>query len=85
VTAKHVDPLEEEGTQRVVVLQLLRDDHASRWSRAELERELDDADPATIGVALERLSEQGIVRVEGEHTWASPCARHLDALGLICI
>lgn len=82
---EHVDPLERGGTQCLVVLQLLRDDHAPHWPRGELERELYDVDPEAIGVALERLREQGVVHAEGERVWASACARHLDALGFICI
>jgi hypothetical protein len=82
---EQVGPLEQDGTQCLVVLQLLRDDHALRWPRGELERELYDVDPKAIDVALERLREQGVVRAEGEQVWASTCARHLDALGFICI
>jgi hypothetical protein len=82
---EQVDPLERDGTQCVVVLQLLRDDHPPRWSRGELERELYDVAPEAIAVALERLREQGVVHSQGERVWASMCARHLDALGFICI
>ena len=78
-------PRQEEGTQCVIVLQVLRHDHEPRWTRAELERELHDVDPAAITVALERLNEQGVVRMEGDQIEASPCARHLDALAFICI
>jgi hypothetical protein len=82
---QRVDPLEQEGTQCLVVLQLLRNDHEPRWSRGELERELYDVDPTAIGIALERLGEQGVLHREGERVWPSACARHLDALGFICI
>ncbi|MGH2853556.1 MAG: hypothetical protein ACRDLF_05115 [Solirubrobacteraceae bacterium] len=82
---ERIDPLQEDGTQCVVVLQVLREDHEPRWSRRELERELHDVDPEAIGVALERLREQGVVHMESEQVWASPCARHLDALGFIGI
>lgn len=82
---EQVDPLDQDRTQCLVVLQLLRDDHAPHWSHGELERELYDVDPESIGVALERLREQGVVYREGERVWASGCARHLDALGFICI
>jgi hypothetical protein len=82
---ERIDPLQEDGTQCVVVLQVLRDDHEPPWSREEIEGELADVDPEAIGVALERLEEQGVVNREGERIEASPCARHLDALGFICI
>ncbi len=80
-----VNPRQEEGTQCVVVLQVLRKDHPEAWTAAEIERELQDVDPEAIGVALERLREQGVVHREGEQLAASPCARHLDALGFVCI
>ena len=79
------DPLQEDGTQCLVVLQVLRDDHPEPWTRVELDRELYDLNPDAITVALECLQEQGVVQVEGERFCASPCARHLDALGFICI
>lgn len=82
---ERINPLQEDGTQFVVVLQLLRGDRELRWSRQEIEHELHDVDPEAIGVALVRLEEQGVVHREGEQVWASPCARHLDALGFICI
>ncbi len=85
MTTHRPDPLEQAGTQCLVVLQVLRDDHAEWWTRAELERELYDVDPDAIGVALERLREQDVVRAKGKRFSASPCARHLDALGFICI
>jgi hypothetical protein len=71
--------------ERAIVLQVLRDDHPERWSRAELERELYDVEPLIIGGALERLREEGVVHLSGELVWASRCARHLDALGMISI
>jgi hypothetical protein len=79
------NPYQEEGTQCVVVLQVLRQDHPEPWTRAEIESVLHDVDPEAIGVALERLQEQGVVHKEGEQLAASPCARHLDALGFVCI
>jgi hypothetical protein len=80
-----IDPLQESGTQSLVVLQLLRDDHDPKWTCAQLDKELDDLDPDAIAVALECLQEQGVVQVDGEQLVASPCARHIDALGFISI
>jgi uncharacterized protein (DUF111 family) len=79
------NPRQEEGTQCVVVLQVLRNDHPQPWTRREIESNLADVDPDAIGIALERLHEQGVIRVIGNLIGASPCARHLDALGFICI
>ena len=79
------NPRQEEGTQCVVVLQVLRSDHPQPWARPEIEHELGDVDPDAIDVALKRLAEQGVVNVEGEQITPSACARHLDTLGFICI
>jgi hypothetical protein len=76
---------DEEIAERAIVLQVLRDDHAERWSRAELEREIYDVEPLALGDALERLREEGVVEVRGEDLWASRCARHLDAIGMVSI
>jgi uncharacterized protein (DUF111 family) len=78
-------PLQEAETQRVLTLQVLRQDHPQPWTRPEIESVLHDVDPDAIGVALERLAEQGVVNVEGEQITPSACARHLDALDFICI
>ncbi len=80
-----IDPLQEAGTQRIVVLQLLRDDHDPKWTRAELDQALYDVDPGAITVAVERLQEQGVVQADGQRLAASPCAWHLDALSFISI
>jgi hypothetical protein len=83
--SRPIDPLQEDGTQCVVVLQVLRDDHPRPWTLAELKDALADVDPAAIAVSIERLHEQDVVRIDGKHIAASPCARHLDHLGFICI
>lgn len=74
-----------EIAERAIVLQVLRDDRPERWSRAELEREIFDIAPLAISDALERLREEGVVHLSGELVWASRCARHLDALGMVSI
>ncbi len=76
---------DDEIAERAIVLQVLRDDREERWSRAELESEIYDIEPVAIAEALERLCEVGVVRLSGELVWASHCARHLDALGMISI
>jgi hypothetical protein len=81
----HARRHEFKKAQRVIVLQVLRDDHPKPWTHKEIERKLADIDPDAIGVALERLHEQGVVRIKGNQIEASPCARHLDDLGFICI
>jgi hypothetical protein len=83
--SNRIDPFQEEGTQCVVVLQILRDDHPRPWTLAELNDELADVESAAVAVSIERLHEQGVVRIDGKHITASPCARHLDDLGFVCI
>jgi hypothetical protein len=74
-----------QRAQRAVVLQLLRDDHAERWTRAELEREITDLPLLAIDRAVVSLAENGVVRTSGQSLCASVCTRHIDALGLIAI
>ena len=74
-----------ERAQRAVVLQVLRDDHAERWSRTDLERELDDIPLLTLDRAVVSLAENEVVRVCGNTLCASRCSRRLDALGLISV
>jgi hypothetical protein len=71
--------------QRAIVLQLLREDHPERWSRAELEREVSNIKPLDISDALAQLNAEGVAVLEAEQVQASGCARYLDALELICI
>jgi hypothetical protein len=69
--------------ERAVVLQVLRDDHAWRWSRAELEGKLDDVDRDVLDEAVAGLAARGVLCVESGAVWASDTARCLDELGLI--
>jgi hypothetical protein len=72
-------------SERAIVLQVLRDDNAERWTRAELEREIYDIDSETLTAAMERLRQEGVVHLSGDLVWASRCARRLDALGMVSI
>ncbi len=76
---------DDEIAERAIVLQVLRDDCDERWARAALEGEIYDIEPLAISEALERLREEGVVHLSGEQVWASRCARHLDALGMVSI
>jgi len=73
------------GTQRAVVLQLLRDDHPARWSRVELERELPGDDRTALERALRHLADVEVVVLDGDRVRASAPARYLETLGLICV
>jgi hypothetical protein len=73
----------ERRAERAVVLQVLRNDHDRRWSRAELEDELVYLEARVVDGALADLRQQGVVQVEGGAVWASVAARRLDELDLI--
>lgn len=75
------NPRQEDGTQCVIVLQVLRPDHPKPWTRREIKRKLSDIDQDAVSIALERLHEQGVIRIVGNQIEASPWARHLDDLG----
>jgi hypothetical protein len=78
-------PSGPDTAERAIVLQVLREDHDERWSRAELEREIFDIPPSEIADALERLRQEGVVDLSGDLVWASRCAQRLDALGMVSI
>ena len=71
--------------QRAIVLQVLRNDHAERWTRVELEQEASDIEPLAVSDALMTLDAEGVVILDGENVEASRCARHLDYLELVAI
>lgn len=72
-------------SERAIVLQLLRDDHAQRWTRGELRGELRIAS-AALADSLDDLEQHGVVVTAEDDRWvASRCARRLDELELIGI
>jgi hypothetical protein len=70
--------------ERPVVLLVLDHDHPEVWSRAEIERALNDTDSLAISDALAHLEAEGVLCMDGERVRATRCARHIDSLGLIC-
>ena len=77
-------PPDHRRVERAIVLQLLRDDHDERWSRTELQAELDGIAPSALAEALERLERHGVALTpSADAIVASPCARRLDDLELI--
>jgi DNA-binding HxlR family transcriptional regulator len=71
--------------ERAIVLQILRDDHDERWSRAELADEISDFEPAMLDRALASLERDGVLHREATSVWAARAARRLDELELISI
>jgi hypothetical protein len=80
-TARH----HRRGTERLILLSLLRRNHPAQWSRTELKRDLYDIPSEAITDALTELEIVGVVIVAGETIQASSCARRIDALHMICI
>jgi hypothetical protein len=77
-------PPGDPGTERLLVLLLLRTDHP-RWSCPELEADLYDVDRDTIWSSLAYLAAVGVVVIDRETVEASPAARRIDALCMIGI
>lgn len=75
----------DEGTERALLYQLLRDDRPEWWSRGDLLSELYDVDPDAIGKAVISLAAVAVLVLDGEHVRASAAARRIDALGMIAI
>jgi hypothetical protein len=71
--------------QRAIILQLLRDDHDERWTRAELVAEISDLRPKAVTAALARLEAERVIVTWGGYFLAARCAWHLDALELVSI
>ncbi|HEV3322608.1 MAG TPA: hypothetical protein VG147_10545 [Solirubrobacteraceae bacterium] len=71
--------------ERAIVLQVLRDDHDPRWTRAELRQEADDIPRWALREAFDRLEAEGVFVTKGKHILASRCAWHMDDLDLIAV
>lgn len=78
-TVEHPDTT----TERLLVLQIL--EQPGPRSHAELQDALGDIAPSVIRAALEELEFEDILYIGREQTWATPCAHHLDRLGLIAL
>ena len=50
----------EPATERLIVLQLLRNDRSESWRRAEVLRKLRDIDPNAVRGSLARLERLGL-------------------------
>lgn len=76
---------EARKAERAIVLQLLSDARAERWSVAELTAEISGFEAAVVEGALRRLTRERVLHRDGSHVWASRAARRLDALELVGI
>ena len=71
--------------ERVIVLQLLRDDHDLLWSRRQLRRELPDISGRVFQAALGGAGGRRCIVFGRGGVRASIRAQHLDALGPLAI
>ncbi len=76
----------DPGTERIIVLQLLRKDRSEWWSRTEVLRKLHDIDPDAVRGSLAHLERLGLLDRRGARFKASDGLRHVDVvLDLIAI
>jgi hypothetical protein len=68
---------------RVIVLQLLRDDHDPRWTLSELERAASDLGPRAVHDSIGWLEAEGVIVTLNGQFLASRCAWYLDWLDLV--
>jgi DNA-binding IclR family transcriptional regulator len=79
-------PCGDPGTERIIVLQLLRKDRSEWWSRAQVLRKLHDINPNAVRGSLEHLARLGLLDRDGARFKASELLRYVDdALDLICL
>lgn len=76
-------PQDPSSAQRIIVLIVL--EHDDGIARSALNAEVDDLDPNAVRDALMMLAREGVIVADDERVQASRCARHLDALSLICV
>jgi hypothetical protein len=80
-----LDAAERRRVQRLVVLQVLRDDHDERWSGCELADVLAEVEAEVLANAIDGLTRKGVLCAEGDALWASPALVRVSELELICV
>ena len=83
--ANHTPHSDTQFEQRIIIHQLLRDDHTERWTPKQLQRALSDIEPETIDEAVAELEEAGVAWRLDDYVGASHCTRYLFSLDLITI
>jgi hypothetical protein len=68
----------EPATERIIVLQLLRNDRSEWWGRAEMLRKLRDIDPDAVRGSLAHLERLGLLDRNGARFKASDGLRYVD-------
>ena len=85
MTTPNQYPNGEPATERIIVLQLLRNDRSEWWSRADVLRKLHDIDQDAVRGSLAHLERLGLLDRDGERFKASDRLRYIDFLDLIGI
>jgi hypothetical protein len=83
--ANHTPQSDTHFEQRIIIHQLLRDDHTERWTPKQLQRVFSDIEPEVIAEAVAEMEEAGVAWRLDNYIGASRCARHLFSLDLITI
>lgn len=81
--SKQVPPGARRSQRSIVLTVLEHEDDGI--ARSALSAKLGDLGTSTVADALAVLAREGVVVADGERVRASRCARHLDALSLICV
>jgi len=77
--------VDDQVLDRTILSELLSSNHDPLWFRAELDREIPQADGRDISDALDRLKQASVLCVSGELVCASRCVLHLQALEVLRI
>ncbi len=83
--AHHTPQSDTHFEQRIIIQQLLDDEHTERWTPKQLQRAFSDISPETIDEALAELEAAGVAWRLDDYVGASRCARHLFGLDIISI
>jgi hypothetical protein len=83
--ANHTPQSDTHFEQRIIIHQLLRDDHTERWTPKQLQRALSDIEPERVDEAVAELEANGAAWRLDDYIGAARCARHLFSLDLIGI
>jgi hypothetical protein len=83
--AHHTPQSDSSFEQRIIILQLLDDEHTERWTSKQLQRAFSDIEPEFIAEAVAELEAAGVAWRLDDYVGASRCARHLLGLHIITV
>jgi hypothetical protein len=74
---------ERVWVERGIVSRMLGEDRERGFTRAEMQRELNDLQYGDVNAALKHLSEVGVITLDGEAASLSQCTTYLDRIGVV--